>query len=808
MFGNIIFIYLFLAIFSSNLLAGEYGHIYKFKQPVIKDMNGLQTIELEDTRPNDAVIGAPLLPVRTAKIFIPAEAIVTSISVDPGTLKSIEGFYTIQHATRPYPTSYTGPIKVDKPNPDIYSSDSDYPSVITVEMGSQYLCGTQIVLVDLNPVVYNPAQGQIKYYEQIKITIKTEYRDRPEGVMPLRNLPADTKQILRNIDNKDAFLSMTSVQRSQDKKSLSPEMSSTISETAEPTAARDYVVITTSGMITAFTALTNHRQTAAGGSFTTYIMDIATILSGYAGTDDAEKIRNFIIDMYTNYGTKYVVLGGDCDGVHGSQVISTRGCYASVNGGSGPDKDPDEYIPTDLYFGCLDGSWNNDGDALWGESNDGIGGGDIDWQSEVYVGRIPADTYSEATAQINKIIAYETGASLFKTLLVGENLDTTPTWGGDKLDYVYSFMNSMPKTELYDRDHASNNWPKADLLTQINSNNYDWLNHLGHGNPTWNMKLANLDVASMTNTNYFFLYTQACYSGSIDGRWWGPSAPYITPPGDCVLEDMVNSSNHGAFAIIGNSRFGWYNSGSFHSGASNLAHKEFMDAIFVDGDTRLGEANQKSKTQLSLSSGVYRWIAFETNLLGCPATNMEPSSGSNKNCTTILSEDFESWPPSNPSSWLIVNNGGDCIWNSNVVGGTTNNTGGNGDCAIADADDCGPGTTMDTEMRTPTLDLSKYTNASLKFNTDYNNFSSYESANVDISINGGGTWTNLQTWNTDNRGPLSVQLDLTPYVGSGNVIIRFHYTSPGWNWWWEIDDVIVEGCRAGGAMPWLMLLLN
>jgi Peptidase family C25/Propeptide_C25 len=618
--GIIGLIFFLLVIFPANLFAGEYSFIYKFKQPVVRDIgNGSQIVELEDTRQNDAVIGAPLLPVKGTKIFIPAEEKVTSISVNHEALKSIEGTYTIQHATTPYPTSYQGPVKLDEPDPDIYSTDADYPSVIHIERGSQYLCGVQIVVVDLSPVVYNPVQGQLNYYGQIEVTIQTQWQGRPAGVMPSRNLPADRKQILRNIDNKNDFLLLNPAPASQEQSSLNEEKSSAGEEIIWPAAERDYVVITTSAMISAFTDLTNHRQSAAGGSFTTHIEDIDNILSTYSGVDDAEKMRNFIIDTYTNYGTKYVVLGGDCDGAHGTQTISTRGCYALTSGGSPPDDDPDHYIPSDLYFGCLDGTWNNDGDGLWGESNDGVSGGDIDWYSEVYVGRIPADNATEATNQINKIIAYETGSPPNKTLLVGEQMNSDPTWAGDRIDWVYGFMNSMPKTELYDRDHTSNDWPKSDLLTHINSNTHNWLNHLGHGNPIWNMKLANADVASMANSRYFFLYTQACYSGSIDGRGWGPDATYIS--GDCVLEDMVNSNNHGAFAIIGSSRYGWYSSFSLTS-YSNLAHKEFVEAIFTDGYKRLGEANQRSKTDLNLSTGVYRWIAFETNLLGCPATEV------------------------------------------------------------------------------------------------------------------------------------------------------------------------------------------
>ncbi|MEM2935421.1 MAG: choice-of-anchor J domain-containing protein, partial [Candidatus Thermoplasmatota archaeon] len=63
-------------------------------------------------------------------------------------------------------------------------------------------------------------------------------------------------------------------------------------------------------------------------------------------------------------------------------------------------------------------------------------------------------------------------------------------------------------------------------------------------------------------------------------------------------------------------------------------------------------------------------------------------------------------------------------------------------------------------------------------------------AAVDISTDGGETWTNLLTWTTDHSpiGPGElVTIDLTPYIGN-IVIIRWHYFGI-WAWWFEIDNV-------------------
>ncbi len=155
--------------------------------------------------------------------------------------------------------------------------------------------------------------------------------------------------------------------------------------------------------------------------------------------------------------------------------------------------------------------------------------------------------------------------------------------------------------------------------------------------------------------------------------------------------------------------------------------------------------------------------------------------------TPIFYEDFESWPP---SGWSIINNGGNCVWESTATTGRPNYTGGSGNAADADSDWCGLGTRMDTELRTPVLDLSGVTQAWLVFKSDFNDLGNRDHGYVDISTDGGTTWTNLLHYDRqDYRGPRTEIINLTPYVGSANTIIRFRYVAPGWDWWWEVDEV-------------------
>jgi len=608
----------FLTIFAPKLFAAQYSRTYKFEPPeIITLSNGQQIVNMKGTHQKDDIVGAPILPVKTSRIFIPADEKVVSTEIQYGILKEIEGLYTLQHVTTPQPAFEKEYVTVEKPASDIYETNALYPSVIYKSRKPQFLSGIKVVLVDLMPVLYNPVEGQLKYYKELDVKITTEKENRPDRVMPYRNSHKDREKILNIIDNKDDFLRLNPVSGNE----MTARFLSASEEPSVATGSRQYIVITTPELSPAFEELTAYRASSEGGGYTTYIEYIDEIDAIYSGVDLAEKMRNFIRDMYTNYGTQYVVLGGDSDGPPGDQVIPTRGCYAHVGDYT------DTYIPSDLYFGCLDGSWNSDGDNRWGEINDGINGDDIDWFSEVYVGRIPADNYTEAMNHINKIIAFETHGNPTKILLTGEELESS-TWGGDRMDWLYSFMGSIPKTKLYDRDWEYNNWPKSRLLTYINSNQYYGMNYSGHSTIFSDLKLNNNDIYSMTNNKYFFVYSQGCYAGSIDGL----NSDNSYESADCFGEAITNgNSDGGAFAYIGNSRYSWYYPGSYIKGASNLAHKEFVEAITSGNITKIGVANQKSKTDLPLDSQLYRWIAFETNLIGCPATDLSALylSGSN-----------------------------------------------------------------------------------------------------------------------------------------------------------------------------------
>ena len=159
-----------------------------------------------------------------------------------------------------------------------------------------------------------------------------------------------------------------------------------------------------------------------------------------------------------------------------------------------------------------------------------------------------------------------------------------------------------------------------------------------------------------------------------------------------------------------------------------------------------------------------------------------------------LQEDFDTG--SLPAGWSHLDHTGGGAWVFDDPGARGNLTGGEGGFAILDSDYYGAGAAQDAELRSPLVDLSGFSQAVLHFNTDFLAYSS-EIADVDLSVDGGATWSNLwQKSMTSWRGPAVVALDISALAaGQPDVKVRFHYYSAEFDYWWQVDDVAIGDCR-------------
>jgi hypothetical protein len=116
---------------------------------------------------------------------------------------------------------------------------------------------------------------------------------------------------------------------------------------------------------------------------------------------------------------------------------------------------------------------------------------------------------------------------------------------------------------------------------------------------------------------------------------------------------------------------------------------------------------------------------------------------------------------------------------------------------LSDSDAQGSGTSTVVTLSSPVFSLANYSSATLNFYHYYRSWTP-STANVNISTNGGSTWTTLQSYTTVTQGSATsfaaVSIDLSAYLGQTNLKIQFSY-SAGWGYYWAIDNVLVNGTK-------------
>ena len=121
---------------------------------------------------------------------------------------------------------------------------------------------------------------------------------------------------------------------------------------------------------------------------------------------------------------------------------------------------------------------------------------------------------------------------------------------------------------------------------------------------------------------------------------------------------------------------------------------------------------------------------------------------------------------------------------------------------VANSDFANPNP-KDTQLRTANLDASAFSDLYLSFRHYFSYYPGEPSqfADVDVSTNGGGAWTNIARY-TSNQGYAgefaNVTIDLSAYAGLPQVMVRFRFNLAGGSAWadgWALDDVKVYGTR-------------
>ena len=575
-------------------------HTYHFAQPKIQQIGEYQILSFESSVSNGTV-GEPTLPWQSVSLMLPQNTEATAIHVTLSDFAEVEGQYNLMPAQRPRPISDDSPFVFEK-NEALYRSNEAYPNKEFNNVSTQVLNGVSFAFGGFTPVKYKPASGQVSYAQTVTVTV--EYQ-------------------AARVDHSKKLWLRPETRNSISRLAQNAEMLDTYARRDGALPQYEILIVTTEAYASSFE---NYIALYASQGLRVHVATTQDIYATMEGRDNKEKIRNYIIQEYENNGISMVMIGGDVN------VVPHRNLWCWAQQGY------EDQVPSDTYYCCLDGTLNDDGDNKWGEV------GEDDLLPELAISRLPFNDASQLETILNKTFSYLTSPVLgefHKPIMAGEHLGDG-YYASNDLEHLIGTVNFNGYTTYgYPEDYdfvrvyeTATHWWNPDELAQAINDGNQFVNHFGHANTTYVAGWYNWDItpslfagANGIDHNYFVFKSQGCICGDFAD--------------DCILERMVVNET-GAFATIGNTRYGWYSSAG--DGPSAHYHRELIDAFCHERIAGLGNALKECKIQTSPfitmdgENGTLRWSFYALNLLGDVAANAwfdEPFTP-NVDCATTL----------------------------------------------------------------------------------------------------------------------------------------------------------------------------
>jgi hypothetical protein len=580
-----------LILLQISILSGMQIEL-QFDEPIIKnsDFSNRLPVNLNPEEPKIAYF-----PV---KILLPMGQEVESVNIIWENPSEQTNIY-LDYAKQQVPISI-GVASDNKRDEEIYGKNEFFPAKEMDLLGTQRYRGYEILLVNLYPYSYNPVEEKLKSYDNASLQIFLKESSK---------LRKEQNQMLVSSQNTTRFL---------EKIVINPHLINSYSKHEQsfnrnlPDSNNPYqMVIITDEVRAPF--FTDFIEWKVSKGIETGLFLTSDIYANYSGENNASKIRNFIVDAFAVYGAteiplEYILLGGD------DEIIPVRGAYGEV--GSYVDTN----IPCDLYYSCLDGEWDGNGNGIYGEYDDLP---TIDLIPEVAIGRISAETETEFTRLFNKTYHYADTVTASQDIayMLGENLNWNPlTWGAWYKEEVRPLIVDNSDFKVFSLYEMEGTYSSETVRNAINGG-LAMINHMGHSNETMVFGQSIGAANSYTNTEYGFAYSQGCYPAALDEATSGA--------GECIAEHLTNAQN-GLYAFVGNTRYGWYSPGDTN-GASQYYDLTFFQALFEENIRSLGEALQFSKVALlneAMVNDVMRWVYYEMVVLGDPSVEVKDPTNS------------------------------------------------------------------------------------------------------------------------------------------------------------------------------------
>ena len=552
--------------------------VYHFNQPVVSERNGFQQIGFQGCLPNGTV-GEPTLPWQSISLMLPQGQEAVAINVAFADFVELEGIFNLYPYQQPRPVSNEEEIPFVK-NENLYRSGEAYPSIAYSHVSTQYLNGVAFAFSGFTPLRYVPATGKVSYAKTVTVTIETT-SSRDDHSRKLWLTPENEAAVKRLAQN---------------------DMLSTYTRRGRAIVGYDMLVITSEEWLPHFGEYLNLYNDKG---IRTHIVALEEIYATMDGRDVQEQIRNYIIQEYEDNGIQMVILGGDVS------IVPYRSLYCWAQEGY------EDQLPSDMYYACLDGTLNDDGDDRWGEV------GEDDLLPEIGIGRLPFNNEAQFETVMHKTFSY------LQTPVLGEF--TSPILGAEHLGDGYYGDVDMERLigEVNDYDYTTYGYPedynfkryyatpqhdfRGPEFRNVIGTGGQYVHHVGHANADyvagWTGSMLGNDYFAGNdgiNHNYMLFHSHGCICGDF--------------PTSCVLEKIITIPT-GFVVTTGNSRYGWYV--PWGDGMAAHIHREFVDAYCHDRIPSVGMALREAKiatapwvTAYGEENGCLRWNIYCLNVLG------------------------------------------------------------------------------------------------------------------------------------------------------------------------------------------------
>ena len=504
--------------------------------------------------------------------------------------------------------------------PEIYSTDVNPKYVKTISRAYEQkiypdtccslrettdIDGIRVLHFTATPYVYDAQMGDLYFIDSMTVTLDIERNSRRSAPISLRKDKADQLRYL--VENYDEINNI-------------PVMQSNLSDDERV----EYLIITKGFLKSAFEPLAEWKRKKGVPSKITTLEEIE---SKYSGRTTPMRIKEYIKEMYENYGTMFVLLGGDV------LYIPTVHCYVNPEKENNPNDTLSRCfdIPADIYYSCLESmEWDTNGDGLYGEYDSDS----INITQMVYVTRAPVRDQLDVKTFVDRTIEYEQAPnSTYALLQAGYslNFNTTSEEYADliynKVIYGKAYLESKKffDTYTYTGERISQN-----TFTKELAKGYQFAEIISHGTyERWSgEKAADCifhinNAKSISNIGHTLITTCACSTNKFD-------LDEVYAPNPCLSEALFRNPKSGVIGYIGSSRSGWTNSSELTNTLSIAYESMFYEGLLYDDirhpqDKNLGLLMHFTKLNMAHFGEYkqryhYRWLFYSVNVIGDPET--------------------------------------------------------------------------------------------------------------------------------------------------------------------------------------------